>query len=68
MPTKRKSRARRIIGWLRDTWDEVDYLQRRMIELQMGTAPRRMPAKCSDVDDLETVYRLSAREPEHGLE
>jgi len=68
MPTKRGSRTRRIIAWLRDTWHEVNYAQRRLIELQMGTPPRRPPAKRSDADDLEAVYRLPAREPEHGLE
>jgi hypothetical protein len=68
MPTKRNSRTRRIIAWLRETWDEVDYAQRRMIELQMGMAPRRTPANLSTADDLEAAYRLPAREPEHGLE
>jgi hypothetical protein len=65
MPTKRKFQARRIIAWLRDTWDEVDYAQHRLIELQMGIPPRRIPPQCSDVEDLEAVFRLPAREPEH---
>jgi hypothetical protein len=46
----------------------VNYAQRRMIELQMGTPPPRTPAKRSDADDLEAVYQLPARESEHGLE
>jgi hypothetical protein len=68
MQTEKKSRTRRIIAWLRDTWDELDHAQRRMIELQMGAAPRQTSAARSDVADLEALYRLPARDPEHRLE
>jgi hypothetical protein len=66
--TASRSRARRIAAWLREVWDEVDYAQRRMLELQMGIAPRRIPSQCSELDHLEAVFRLPAREPEHGLD
>jgi hypothetical protein len=68
MQTEKKSRVRRIIAWLRETWDEVDYAQRRMVELQQGIGPRRVSTTRSDVGDLEALYRLPARDPHHGLE
>ena len=36
MRTTTKPRVSRIIAWLRDTWAELDYAQRRMIELNMA--------------------------------
>jgi len=68
MHTEKKSRARRMIAWLRDTWGEVDYAHRRMIELRFGAPPRRMPMTRSGVDDLEALYRLPDRDPGHDLE
>ena len=46
MPTTTKPRVSRIIGWLRDTWAEVDYAQRRMIELNLAIPPLRPPPDC----------------------
>jgi hypothetical protein len=67
MPAEMKALALRIIAWLRDTWDEVDYAQRRTIELQRGIGPRRVSTTRSDVTDLEALYRLPARDPQRGL-
>ena len=44
MRTKTKRRVRRIIAWLRDTWAELDYAQRRMIELRMVIPTLRITA------------------------
>lgn len=68
MQTNTKDRARRIITWLRETWAEMNYAQRRMTELQMGIPSLRMPAHRSDIDKLEAIYSLPAREPDHGLD
>ena len=43
MRTTTKPCASRIIAWLRDTWAELDYAQRRMIELNMATPALRTP-------------------------
>jgi hypothetical protein len=39
MKTKAKPRTRRAMQWLRETWAELDYLQRRLIELEMQAPP-----------------------------
>jgi hypothetical protein len=56
-------RVSRIIAWLRNTWAELDYAQRRMIELNMATPPLRPPPSRSSVDQLEALYALPTREP-----
>ena len=68
MATTTKPRVSRIIAWLRDTWAELDYAQRRMIELNMATAPLRMPPRRSSIDELEALYALASREPDDDLE
>lgn len=68
MRTATKAYVRRIITWLRETWAEMDYAQRRMIELQMGIPSPRMPADRSNIDTLEATYSLPTREPDHGLD
>jgi hypothetical protein len=57
----RPGRARRIISWLRETWAEMEYAQRRMIELNMVVPPPRVSADPSGVDKLEAIYSLPAR-------
>ena len=64
MPTTTKPCVSRIIAWLRDTWAEVDYAQRRMIELNMATPPLRMPPRRSSIDELEALYALRSRQPD----
>jgi hypothetical protein len=56
-----------VIKWIRETWAQIDYAQRRMIELQLGIPPRRAPAEPAKVEELEDLYTLPAREPDHGL-
>ena len=68
MRTKTKRRVRRIIAWLRDTWAELDYAQRRMIELRMVTPTLRIPPERSAIDELEALYALPARDRDDGFE
>lgn len=44
MKTKAGPWTSRAIRWLRETWAEMDYLQRRLIELQMDAAVASGPA------------------------
>jgi hypothetical protein len=67
MRTSLSAGAARLIRWLRDTWTEVDSAQRRMIELQLGMPPAGAPARSSEREELERVYALPSREPDHGL-
>ena len=67
MSTRLSAGAARLVRWLRDTWAEVDYAQRRMIELQLGIPPQRVPSESSESEALERVYALPSREPDHGL-
>ena len=60
MRTKTKPRVRRIVAWLRDTWAELDYAQRRMIELRMVTPTLGSPPDRSAIDELEALYALPA--------
>jgi hypothetical protein len=66
--TKAKFRARRIMTWLRDTWAEMDYAQRRLVELRTGIPALGIARERADIDELEAVYALPPREPEHGLD
>lgn len=68
MRTKTKPRVRRIVAWLRDTWAELDYAQRRMIELRMVTPTLRIPPDRSAIDELEALYALPARDRDDGFE
>ena len=66
--TKTKPRVRRIVAWLRDTWAELDYAQRRMIERRMVTPTLRIPPDRSAIDELEALYALPARDRDDGFE
>ena len=68
MPTTTKPRVSRIIAWLRETWAELDYAQRRMIELNMATPSLRLPPDRSSVDELEALYALPSRESDDEFE
>ncbi len=59
---KVKTHTRRTLGALKQAWDEMDYAQRRLIELNFELPPqasRRPPHVRSD--ELEPVYWLDAR-------
>lgn len=68
MPTTTKPRVSRIIAWLRDTWAELNYAQRRMIELNIAIPPPRMPPGRASIDELKALYALPSREPGDELE
>jgi len=68
MRTTTRPRVSRIIAWLRDTWAELDYAQRRMIELNLAIPALRPPHDRADVDELEALYALPPREPDDEFE
>ena len=68
MRTTTKPRVSRIIAWLRDTWAELDYAQRRMIELNTAIPPLRPPPGRSSIDEFEALYALPSREPDDEFE
>jgi hypothetical protein len=68
MRTKLTSIASKIIPWLRETWAEMDYAQRRMIELRTGVPLLRMPPAHTEIDQLEAIYALPSREPDQDSE
>ena len=68
MRTTTKSRVRRVIARLRDTWAELDYAQRCMIELNLATPPLRTPPGRSSIDELEALYALPSRAPDAEFE
>jgi hypothetical protein len=61
------SHASRIIVWLRETWAEMDYANRRMIELR-NRSPLLMPPAGRQIDELETLYALPSQEPARDAE
>jgi len=67
MRTRVISRAGRIIAWLRETWDEVDYANRRLIELRTASPSLRVPRVSMEADELEAMHALPSREPDHGI-
>jgi hypothetical protein len=68
MTMKAKPSTIRVIRWLCETWAEVDYLQRRLIKLQMDGRSLRVPSEASNASALDAIYALPARQPHHGLE
>ncbi|HTP20667.1 MAG TPA: hypothetical protein VMJ65_13740 [Solirubrobacteraceae bacterium] len=61
------SHASRIIVWLRETWAEMDYANRRMIELRTGS-PLLMPPAGRQIDELEALYALPSQEADRDAE
>jgi hypothetical protein len=59
--------ASRIIVWLRETWAEMDYANRRMIELRTESLLLMEPAG-RQIDELETLYALPSQEPARDAE
>jgi hypothetical protein len=68
MRTRVTSGASRIIRWLRETWDEMDYAQRRLIELRTGVPSLPVPSVRSEVGELEALYALPSRDCERARE
>jgi hypothetical protein len=67
MKTKAKPWTSRVTRWLCETWAEMDYLQHRLVELQMDERSLRVPPGCSEAEALEAIYALPAQEPDNGL-
>lgn len=65
MTMKAKPGTIRVVRWLCETWAEVEYLQRRQIELQMDARSLRVPWEISSAEALDAIYALPAREPHH---
>ncbi len=57
-------RASRMVEWLRRSWAEIDYAERRMFELRTGTWLPMTTTRPDRIEDLEALYALEAREPE----
>jgi hypothetical protein len=68
MKTTTKPCTTRLLRWLSETRAEMDYLQHRLIELQMDERSLRVPPNRSDVEALDALYALPGRAPDHGLE
>jgi hypothetical protein len=68
MTMRATPRTTRVIRSLCEMWAEVDYLHRRLIELQMDARSLRLPSEASKAEVLDAIYALPAREPDHGLE
>lgn len=56
-------RAKRVIGHLKQIWDDMDYAQRRLIELNFEEASER--SRSAEIEGLEASYRLES--PVHDL-
>jgi hypothetical protein len=62
------SRIKRAIWRARELWTELDYAQRRLLEIRSGQSllkPEQLPRICTRVVDLEGVYRLEVAEPHY---
>jgi hypothetical protein len=55
-----KSRAGRIFGRVKEIWDELDYAQRRTLEIRTGIplTQQANPDITASVSDLESLYAL----------
>ena len=57
------SRPSRVISWLQETWAEMDYANRRMLELRFGS-PLVNPPTGRQIDELEALYALPSQTPD----
>lgn len=67
MQSRTKPRVGRIISWLRETWAEMEYAQRRLTELTVVVPTQPTFTEPSGIDKFEAIYSLPAREPDHHL-
>ena len=61
MRTMTTSRAGRIFGRVKEIWDELDYAQRRSLEITTGIPSltrQKRPTTGVSVSDLESLYAL----------
>jgi hypothetical protein len=45
MRTSLRSRFRRAVVWIKSFYEEVDYAQRRLLEIQTGRPMRKRPIR-----------------------
>jgi hypothetical protein len=57
-------RASRMVAWIRRSWAEIDYAERRMFELRTGTSLLMTTPRPARIEELEALYALEARESE----
>jgi hypothetical protein len=57
MSTAILSRLRRIFSHVSQTWAELDYAQRRLLEIRTGI-PNLTPPRRHSVSELEALYAL----------
>ena len=59
-----KTLASRTIGGIKQTWGDMDYAQRRMLEIRLGIPldeQRIAETSRADLESLETLWRTSPR-------
>lgn len=57
-----QSRGRRTVDFVKETWAEFDYAQRRLLEIQTGRPMQRERRKVqAQLDGLEALYALEHR-------
>jgi hypothetical protein len=53
--------GRRTVGYVKDLWAELDYAQRRLLEIQTGMPIQRERARVqAEIDELEALYALES--------
>ena len=61
MRTATTSVGRRMVDFVRDTWDELEYAQRRLVEAQTGTDEQLAQWRArAQIDELENLYALDS--------
>ena len=65
MTSATRSRATRAIQILKETWDEVDYANRRLLELRVGipARPHSSPKLSTTVSELEALFGQEGPRP-----
>ena len=58
--------GRRMVDYVRDTWDELEYAQRRLVEVQTGTDEQLAQWRArARVEELENHYALDSTDVEN---
>jgi hypothetical protein len=57
------TRATHLMRQLKRFWDEMDYAQRRLLELNFEVPLQGGGGDRAEIEELEALYRLKARVP-----